>query len=120
MTLLQRHDNPVLHFSFASPLDGSFQPRDARFALAGVNLDQGRERIDPNIPVGAGAGGGEFFGVEAFGDGAGLGGKFRFYRRALIKADEPKPQHPGGAYPWLIGCKWVQNWWMHAILDVIG
>ena len=70
--------------------------------------------------MGAGAGGGEFFGVEAFGDGAGLGGKFQFDQRPLIKADAPKPQHPGGAYPWLIGCKWVQTWRLRAILDANG
>jgi hypothetical protein len=48
------------------------------------------------------------------------GGKFHLGQRALIKADEPKPQHPGGAYPGLIGCKWMRNWWVRAILDAIG
>ena len=61
------------------------------FALAGVNLDEGLQRLDAGIPVGAGAGGGEFFGVEAFGDGTCVFGPVELDQRALIKADEPEP-----------------------------
>ena len=72
--LLQRSHDPVLHFSFAQGLDGSFQPCDALIALTGMDLNQGLERFDADIPVGAGAGGAEFIGVEAFGGESGFFG----------------------------------------------
>jgi hypothetical protein len=38
--LLQRHDNPVLHFGLAQGFDGGFESGGALLALAGIDLDQ--------------------------------------------------------------------------------
>jgi len=122
--LFQRRDNPVLYSGFFKRVDCRFEPGDALFALVGVYLDQGLQRVDAGIPVAGGAGGGEFFGVEAIGDGSGLFGPVELdrpvrqlvgvHRRPNIKVAHTRINRMEmgveTAEVWKIGCDWRYYW----------
>jgi len=101
--LFQRRDNPVLYSGFFKRVDCRFEPGDALFALVGVYLDQGLQRVDAGIPVAGGAGGAggaEFIGVEAFGGESGFFGPLGLdWTGHQLVLGAQASNHPSFTYP---------------------